>query len=87
MIFVALDLETTGLSPETDTIIEIAAIRFEIDGVGDTFVVKNSEEHSQLIHPGRILTQEVTMITGITAAMLDGKPSWDSIRDKVKEFI
>jgi DNA polymerase III epsilon subunit-like protein len=87
MIFVALDLETTGLSPETDTIIEIAAIRFQIERVGDIFRVVNTVEHSQLIHPGRVLTQEVTMITGITAAMLDGKPSWDSVRDKVKEFI
>ncbi len=71
MIFVALDLETTGLSPETDTIIEIAAIRFEIDRVGDVFTMSGSEEHSQLIHPGRVLTQEVTMITGITPAMLE----------------
>ena len=44
-------------------------------------------EHSQLIHPGRVLTQEITMITGITPAMLDGKPSWDSVRDKVRDFI
>ncbi len=87
MIFVALDLETTGLSPETDTIIEIAAIRFEIERDGDVFTMSRSEEHSQLIHPGRVLTQEVTMITGITPAMLDGKPSWDSVRDKVREFI
>ena len=70
MNFIALDLETTGLSPETDTIIEIAAIRFTIDMDGDTFVMKDSEEHSQLIHPGRLIEQEVTMITGITSDML-----------------
>jgi DNA polymerase III epsilon subunit family exonuclease len=87
MIFVALDLETTGLSPETDTIIEIAAIRFEIDRDGDVFMMSRSEEHSQLIHPGRVLTQEVTMITGITPAMLEGKPDFASVRDKVREFI
>ena len=87
MIFVALDLETTGLSPETDTIIEIAAIRFEIERVGDIFTMSRSEEHSQLIHPGRILSKEVTMITGITPAMLDGKPSFESVSDKVREFI
>ncbi len=87
MIFVALDLETTGLSPETDTIIEIAAIRFEIDQDGDLFVMKNSIEHSQLIHPGRVLTQEVTMITGITSEMLEWKPSFESVRDKVRDFI
>lgn len=70
MNFIALDLETTGLSPETDTIIEIAAIRFTIDMDGDIFVMRNPEEHSQLIHPGRVLEQEVTMITGITNDML-----------------
>ena len=87
MIFVALDLETTGLSPETDTIIEIAAIRFEIERDGDIFMMSRSEEHSQLIHPGRVLTQEVTMITGITPAMLEGKPDFASVRDKVRDFI
>jgi DNA polymerase III epsilon subunit-like protein len=44
-------------------------------------------EHSQLIHPGRPLTQEISMITGITGAMLDGKPSWETVQEKVREFI
>lgn len=87
MIFVALDLETTGLSPETDTIIEIAAIRFEIEQSGDIFSITHAEEHTQLIHPGRDLSKEVTMITGITPAMLDGKPNFASISDKVRDFI
>lgn len=70
MNFIALDLETTGLSPETDTIIEIAAIRFDVELEGDVFIMKNPEERSMLIHPGRLLEQEVTMITGITSDML-----------------
>ncbi len=70
MNFIALDLETTGLSPETDTIIEIAAIRFTIEMEDGIFVMKNSEERSMLINPGRPLEQEVTMITGITNDML-----------------
>jgi DNA polymerase III epsilon subunit family exonuclease len=87
MRFIALDLETTGLSPETDTIIEIAAIRFSIEKEGDSFVIKNTEEHSQLIHPERLLKQEITMITGITNDMLVGKPTFESVREKVREFI
>lgn len=87
MIFVALDLETTGLSPENDTIIEIAAIRFEIERDGEIFVMKSGEEHSQLIHPGRVLSKEVTMITGITPEMLEDKPDFESVRDRVRDFI
>ncbi len=70
MRFVALDLETTGLSPQTDTIIEVAAIRFQIEQIGDIFSITHAEEHTQLIHPERLLSKEITMITGITPEML-----------------
>jgi DNA polymerase III subunit epsilon len=33
------------------------------------------------------MTEEISMITGITDDMLDGKPIWSDIREKVREFV
>ncbi len=85
--FVALDLETTGLSPRTDTIIEVAAIRFSVQKDETGFHPISLDERSMLIHPGVELKEEVTMITGITDAMLEGKKKWPEVREKVREFI
>jgi DNA polymerase III alpha subunit (gram-positive type) len=85
--FISLDLETTGLSPETDTIIEIAAIAFDIELREDgTFERANTVEKTMLIDPGRPLLEEVTMITGITESMLEGKQKWDEVQERVRAF-
>ena len=63
---VVLDFETTGLTPTADRIIEIGAVKIA-DGV-------ITEEFSMLCDPGIPLPPKITDITGITSAMLAGKP-------------
>ena len=66
-----LDVETTGLDPGTDEIIELAMVPFfysvdgEIVGIGDAF--------SSLRQPTLSIPAEVTKITGIDDAMVEGK--------------
>ena len=64
--YVVFDLETTGLSPETDEIIEISGIRVR-DG-------KAVEEFSTLVNPGRSIPYAATRINGITDKMVQDAP-------------
>ena len=85
--FVALDLETTGLSQEKDTIIEVAAIKFQVERVGNVFQAVNILERSMLIDPERDIDEHISMITGISNEMVQGKPKWDEVRERVRAFI
>lgn len=76
--FVAFDLETTGLDPKTDTIIEIAMVRFDESGI--------LEEFSSLVNPGMPIPEEVTNITGITHADVANAPFFGDIRDRIISF-
>ncbi len=86
--FIVLDLETTWLDTNTETIMEIAAIRFTIERAGDrSYRATNVEERSMLINPEREVTEEISMITHITGDMLIGKPTWEEVRERVYEFL
>ena len=76
---VALDIETTGLNPKSDSITEIGAIRFRgsrIDG----------EWHS-LINPGKRIPSHITQLTGITDAMVRDKPSIHEVLHDLVDFV
>lgn len=84
--FIATDLETTGLSPQNDTIIEVAAVKFDLIYENKKFRIENSDERTMLVNPLRELDEEITLITHITNEMVREKSSWSEIQPKIKEF-
>lgn len=67
---VFLDLETTGLDPATDEIVEIAMVPFDFTADGRIFSVH--EPFERFRDPGRPIPAEVVALTGITDKMVAG---------------
>lgn len=74
----AFDLETTGLDPERDSIIEIGAVRFRGSRVED--------EWSTLVNPGRPLDPVIKDLTGITDEMLTNAPRLAQVIQDFQDF-
>jgi len=70
-IGIILDVETTGLDPTRDEIIELAMISFEFAADGRVFRVLNVFE--ALREPSMAIPSEITKLTGIDDAMVAGK--------------
>lgn len=76
--YVALDLETTGLNPSTDRIIEIGAAKV-IDGViVSTFTT--------LVNPQVPVSSKVNKLTGINSQMLENQPLIGDVIADVIEY-
>ncbi len=76
---VAIDLETTGLRPEQDAIIEIGAVKFAGGELLDTF-----ESFVACASP---IPYRVRRLTGISAAQLRGAPSLVELLPRLREFL
>jgi DNA polymerase-3 subunit epsilon/ATP-dependent DNA helicase DinG len=76
---VALDLETTGLDPSHDSIIEIGAVKFQEGRVTDTF--------QSLINPHRSLPRNIVALTGITQEEVNGAPPLKQVLPKLERFV
>ncbi len=77
--FCVLDLETTGLSPDTDAITEIGAARYE----GGIEVGR----FQTLVNPGTGIPPTVTVMTGITQAMVIDAPRIGEALPSFLEFL
>lgn len=74
--YISVDLETTGLNPKSDKIIELGAVKVvnnKIEGTYETF-----------INPHRMIDDSIIALTGITNEQLKHAPLID---DKIEEII
>ncbi len=78
-IFVCLDCESTGLEPQTDRIVEIAAASFTFDQILDRF--------ESLIDPECEIPKISQEIHKISPEMLEGKPKIASILPRFLKMI
>lgn len=74
--YVVFDLETTGVSPLTDAIIEISAVK-----VRDGQIV---DEFSTLVNPKRRIPYGASRVNGITDEMVADMPVFEEV---LKDFI
>jgi DNA polymerase-3 subunit epsilon/ATP-dependent DNA helicase DinG len=76
---VALDLETTGLDPQRDAIIEVGVVKFKGDRI--------EAEYSTLVNPGRPIPNNITQLTNINDAMVAKAPRINQVLPEIEDFV
>ncbi len=79
MSYVAVDLETTGLDPGRDRVIEVGAVAFTEQEVKGRL--------SALADPGRTVPDQVQRLTGIDPRSLRGQPPPEVVLDRLAGFM
>lgn len=77
--FCVVDVETTGLSPQYNNIIELGIVRVKN--------LKVVEKYQTLLNPGREIPSFITNFTGISNDDVYDAPFFNDIADDVIEFI
>lgn len=78
-IYVAFDIETTGLDPDRDAIIEIGAVRFKDHTPLATW--------ESLVNPQRPIPYKITLLTGITQEDANSAPSLTALLSPLCDFV
>ncbi|MBR3086222.1 MAG: 3'-5' exonuclease [Kiritimatiellae bacterium] len=73
------DIESTGLNPRTDRIVELSIVRLETDG--------SRNVKTWLVNPEMPIPHEATEIHGITDREVAGRPPFIFIVDEVDSFL
>ena len=77
--YVCIDLETTGLQPKTDRMIEIGAVKVHNGEIIERF--------ETLVNPQRNLEERITMLTGIRQEELAAAPVLDDVFPALYAFL
>ena len=77
--FVSFDLETTGLDPKVDFVIEFGAVKI-VNGIA-------TERYQQFIKPPVRIPKFITKLTGITNEMVEDAPTFEEVVDDLYDFL
>lgn len=77
--YIVLDLEMTGLRAKTDAILEVGAVRVRGGEAADTL--------SFFVNSGKVITPEVTALTGITPEMTEAGVTPEEALERVIDFV
>jgi len=77
--YVVVDVETTGLSPEDDSIIEIGAVKI-VGGI-------EQDRFQTYVNPGMKLPDSAVRLTGITDKDLAKAPSFADVAEDYMDFV
>jgi ATP-dependent DNA helicase DinG len=83
--YVALDLETTGLDPARDAILEVGAVRFQLSPSGKVESTVNT--FSSLVNPERPVPIQIQQLTGISQAEADAAPRLGEVLSQLRRFL
>lgn len=77
--YVVFDLETTGISCDTDGVVEIAAVKVVAGEIVDEF--------SELVNPEMPISYFASQVSGITDDMVADCPTFDEVLERFLDFI
>ncbi len=77
--YAVIDFETTGLSAGPDRIIEVGAVLVRDGQITGTF--------SELMDPGFRIPSFITSLTGISDAMVRGRPKPEEVMPRLRAFL
>lgn len=83
-IYVALDLETTGVEADVGDIIEVAAIKFRLEAGGKMSVL---ERWQTFVKPSQPIPYKITNLTGIKQSDVANAPNFEQIRERLRTFL
>lgn len=82
--WVAMDVEATGVAWGHDRIIELAAVRFEVDRAGK---IAPGPRFNTLVHPERPIPTVISRITGLVDADVAAAPRLSEIWNDLEDFL
>lgn len=83
-IYIAMDTESTGVEADAGEVIEIAVLKFRLEKEGKVRVL---EEWQTLVRPQNPIPYKITNLTGIRQSDVEFAPSFNQVRDQLRQFL